>query len=646
MTYSVQNTDGTQTINVAASQVNSSFSVALVGRNVSGYGQYFVQNSIRHLENFASEGTPPTPDIKLEGQIWYDKQGNVMKVWDGTGWHQMSTTVSATAPVINGNQPAGTAYVDTTDDKLKIHNGTAWADASYAGKVSNDYAGDTVLGSPAKYGTRVRSMEIPSDTGVYKAVLALMYVSDGTDNGFTDGESIMAIFSDHTAFDVHTTTPARVEGLGTVAIYAELSDATHGIGTTIKPGMNLRSKYSTTAIALANSALQADSANSITNSALQNIVADNIIHDTKSYEPTTAGLQLGSAAAGKEIFSELHVNTIYIGDATSSSAQYIKKAKVGGSSNVVLDIGESDAPVDNIYVSNITLAAGGGITGLNVESFGSSAEPIDQAFITNVAVGTFHVTSAGLYGNIVDAGGTVVFNPASGSAVQESTTQTLSNKTFGSDILVTDTSINIGSSGTPASSVFASTFTGVNTVLTGTANAVTFNGNVSGATGTFTGNVDATNFNGDVSGATGTFTGNVDATYFNGVATSAQFADLAEIYLSEADWAPGTVVKIGGEYEVTITTEHADIDVFGVVSTNPAYLMNSEADGVPVALAGRVPVRVIGPVAKGQRLTSSGVAGFACAADDETPLQAIIGRSLESIDSTDETTIEAVIGVK
>jgi hypothetical protein len=121
---------------------------------------------------------------------------------------------------------------------------------------------------------------------------------------------------------------------------------------------------------------------------------------------------------------------------------------------------------------------------------------------------------------------------------------------------------------------------------------------------------------------------------------------LAEIYLSEADWAPGTVVKIGGEYEVTITTEHADIDVFGVVSTNPAYLMNSEADGVPVALAGRVPVRVIGPVAKGQRLTSSGVAGFACAADDETPLQAIIGRSLESIDSTDETTIEAVIGVK
>ena len=82
MTYSVQNTDGSKTINVAASQVNSSFSVALVGRNVSGYGQYFVQNSIRHLENFASTSAP-TPDIPLEGQIWYDKTEDVMRVYDG-----------------------------------------------------------------------------------------------------------------------------------------------------------------------------------------------------------------------------------------------------------------------------------------------------------------------------------------------------------------------------------------------------------------------------------------------------------------------------------------------------------------------------------------------------------------------------------
>jgi hypothetical protein len=107
MTYSVQNSDGSLTINVAASQVNSSFSVALVGRNVSGYGQYFVQNSIRHLENFASSSAP-SPDIKLTGQSWYDKSEKVMRVYDGSGWQRMSATVSATAP--SGGVAAGSQY--------------------------------------------------------------------------------------------------------------------------------------------------------------------------------------------------------------------------------------------------------------------------------------------------------------------------------------------------------------------------------------------------------------------------------------------------------------------------------------------------------------------------------------------------------
>ena len=120
MTYSVQNTDGSKTINVAASQVNSSFSVALVGRNVSGYGQYFVQNAVRHLENFASTSAP-SDSVLLTGQIWYDKNESVMRVYDGSGWRRMSATVSATAP--SGGVASGTTYYSTVDDKIKIHNG-------------------------------------------------------------------------------------------------------------------------------------------------------------------------------------------------------------------------------------------------------------------------------------------------------------------------------------------------------------------------------------------------------------------------------------------------------------------------------------------------------------------------------------------
>ena len=628
MTYSIQNTDGSKTINVAASQVNSSFSVALVGRNVSGYGQYFVQNSIRHLENFASTSAP-SDSVLLTGQIWYDKNESVMRVYDGSGWRRMSATVSATAP--SGGVASGTTYYSTVDDKIKIHNGSGFVEASYAGKVSNEYSSDSSVGSPTKYGSRIRTMYIPDDTGVYKAVLALMYVSDGTGTaGFTNGESIMAIFSDHAAFTVHPTTAARVEELGDVAIFAELNDTTDGIGTSIKPGMNLRKKYAGTAVALANVAQQADTANSIQISG-STYNASTIFRSgsTALLPDTTDSVTIGNVS---NRFSTLYIDTIQVGDASSNTAQYIKKA----GANVVLDIGESAAPIDNLHVSNITLANGGGISGLSVESFGSSSAPIDTAFISNVASGTFHLTNAGLYANLVNAGGSVVFDPSSGQVVQLATAQTLTNKTLGT-VLAANNSQNIGNAGTKFGTVFSSTFDGTTANLTGTATVSTLtDGTLSINAGTITGGVAAT------------FSGNVTGQYFNGVATSAQYADLAERYNADADYLPGTVVAIGGNMEITGTTSHMDTNVFGVISTAPAYLMNAESDGLPVALAGRVPVNVIGKIKKGDRLVSSDVPGLAWALgeDDVYDARAIIGRSLEDKLDGDEGVIEAAIGVK
>jgi len=654
MTYSVQNTDGSKTINVAASQVNSSFSVALVGRNVSGYGQYFVQNSIRHLENFASTSAP-TPDIPLEGQIWYDKTEDVMRVYDGSGWQRMSITVSAAAP--SGGVESGTAYFDTVDDKLKVHNGTTFVDSSYAGKVSNEYSGTSNVGSPSAYGTRLRSMYVPGEDGIFHSVLALMYVNDGNNGlaGFSGGESIMAIFSDHAPFTVQANTSWKIEGLADTNLYSQMTDS-DGIGDTIKPGLNLRNKYATTAIALANVATQADRSNAILTGAGE-IDANAIIHEGKSYVPTTTDNETLGAAGSR--FSELHIDTILIGNPASGTSQYIKKAKTGGSTSVVLDIGESDAPVDNIYVSNITLANGGGISGLNVESFGSNSAPIDEVWASNVVVneGNVWTNNLGFYGDLRNPTTGAVVVDVSGDAVLTTTgTATMSNKTLDGATLAADTSATIGSSGLKFGAMYSSLFDGVSATLTGTATIATGNiTTINSTTGTYAGTVTASTLTdgalsingGSITGGTnGTFSGTVTATTFDGEATSAQFADLAEIYSADADYEAGTVVKIGGEAEVTMTTEHADTDVFGVVSTNPAYLMNSEAQGIPVALAGRVPVKVIGKVKKGQRLTSSDVPGLAWAVDEETPVQAIIGRSLENKDNGDEGTIEAVIGVK
>ena len=122
------------------------------------------------------------------------------------------------------------------------------------------------------------------------------------------------------------------------------------------------------------------------------------------------------------------------------------------------------------------------------------------------------------------------------------------------------------------------------------------------------------------------------ATTFNGTATAAQYADLAEVYKSDADYEPGTVLIIGGESEVTISDEAGSYKVVGVVSTNPAYLMNSESDGVAVALRGRVPCKVTGNINKGDVLIASDTPGHAMVgamAHSLSPLQ-IIGRALES----------------
>lgn len=138
------------------------------------------------------------------------------------------------------------------------------------------------------------------------------------------------------------------------------------------------------------------------------------------------------------------------------------------------------------------------------------------------------------------------------------------------------------------------------------------------------------------------------ATRFNTVfakATSAQYADLAEVYTSDRNYIPGTVVVFGGDREVTVSLTSHDPSVAGVISTNPAYIMNSDCDGVFVALQGRVPCRVLGPVTKGDRVVSSDIRGVAERLD-MTKYQpgCIIGKTLDSVSDGEIATIEVVVG--
>ena len=144
-------------------------------------------------------------------------------------------------------------------------------------------------------------------------------------------------------------------------------------------------------------------------------------------------------------------------------------------------------------------------------------------------------------------------------------------------------------------------------------------------------------------------TGNITSSgNINGVNLNSTNADLAELYLADLKYIPGTVVEFGGKYEVTITNKSHSTSVAGIVSTAPGHLMNSALIGehtVAVALIGRVPCRVVGTIYKGDRLVSSGISGVAIALD-VTQYQpgCIIGKALENYNSAEPGVIEVAVG--
>lgn len=131
---------------------------------------------------------------------------------------------------------------------------------------------------------------------------------------------------------------------------------------------------------------------------------------------------------------------------------------------------------------------------------------------------------------------------------------------------------------------------------------------------------------------------------FYGVSVQALYADLAEKYVADSDYSPGTVVVFGGEQEITVTETFADVRVAGVISENPAHLMNAGITGLPVALRGRVPVQILGPVAKGDLLVTSTLAGFAQSIGQSNDYaSAVFAKSLVTDGRNGSKVIEAVI---
>ena len=288
--------------------------------------------------------------------------------------------------------------------------------------------------------------------------------------------------------------------------------------------------------------------------------------------------------------------------------------------------------------SNVVVVANGNVT---VSSAGAANVLIVTSTGANVT-GTLNATGNATAGNLsaTNITGTLITAAQTNiTAVGNLTSLDVTgNVSTGNVSGATGTFTNVAGTLTTAAQ------TNITSVGTLTSLSVTGNvsaGNLTVSTGTISvGNIENTNANGV--GNIGTATN-----YFNTVfaqATSAQYADLAEYYTADADYAPGTVVIFGGEKEITVTATRADARVVGAVSTNPAYLMNAQSPGVAVALRGRIPVNVVGPVTKGDSLVTSTVPGFAeSIGTDCTYGQSVFAKSLETNLEPGKKTVEVLI---
>ena len=390
------------------------------------------------------------------------------------------------------------------------------------------------------------------------------------------------------------------------------------------------------------------------------------------------------------------VDTTFISNGTSN----VNIATANGNITMAVN-GTSDVVVVNNYGINVTgnITATGNIWGGGVRSTASVTEPTDPGqgdiWYNTATDAIYRYTFDGnsyywidLYGstlgqdaNIVaiNNGATSIAIPTTsgnvnftvnGSAVASftSTGLALGNAIFRAD--ATSLTLTNPAGGNVSFSGLNSSITG--NVISAVANiaggwvstsGVDSSGNITGGnlrTGgliSATGNVNAANLIAVTSVSTSSIehtgsngVGNIGSatSYFDGIFVNTYtgtHADLAENYQSDQPYTPGTVVVFGGTKEITISGLSHDTRVAGVVSSNPAFIMNGKSPGLLVALSGRVPTFVMGPVSKGDRLvnTTSGVAGRIDPAVAQ--IGCILGKSLEDHpDAGQVRLIEVAIG--
>lgn len=582
MPYQITHFSGTPLATVDDGTIDQTTDLKLVGKNYAGYGTIQNDNYVYLLENFANITSPPKA---IPGQLWYDSGNNKLKFYDkNSNWRTTGGTTTSTV----SSPPTGLTLGDlwyTTDTKqLYVFNSDQTT--TLIGPQGVTGAGQAGLETVSVIGTDALPHTII--LGYVNTVVTFIMSSDSFTldstinpvSGFSYINKGITLVNSSSGL---TTSTYRLWGTATTA------DAINISGTAI-PGSNL-------------------------------IQANNPTFTGQGHFPDT-GLTVGTTSNDLQVYIDTSANNRLPTIQNVLSSQISFKVKDSISSTVrnplVLNSLNANPGADLVY------------------DLGSSILRWNNVWVGTIHASDIYGTLHGSLSGISDKANTLLYNGVYVSATALATANT---------IMARDASANTAVNTLTASTINVSTVGNASTTYFGTLSGTATNANtlLYNYDGSHASNfVTATDRNVVNSIIARDSNGNFAANVMTGTATKAKYADLAEKYLADKEYDVGTVMSVGGDKEIT-ECKLGDMAI-GVISANPAYMMNSElVGGVYVALKGRVPVKITGTCAKGDRIVVSG-AGCGVtdngAPSDGNPVFAI---ALEDCNNPEVTLVECII---
>lgn len=606
MAYIINRFSGVQLVVLEDGTLNTTTSLGLVGRNYTGYGEIQNENFLFLLENFANANPPARP---LSGQTWFNSQTKNLNVYDGTEWKSVgSAEVSSISPL----EAQGALWLKSDTQQLYVYN-DGWQ----------------IIGPEAVIGfntTRTRSRSIRDTSGVSHPILEILVNGQVIAVTSTDEFSILpedspAGFSTLSK-GINLSTVSDISG----KVYNLIGDLKGNSQSTTRL-INPRKINGIDFDGQSDITIKSSTTNSLLKGTY--LLGDNFDGSsttTWSVDATpsnTIGKIVARNSQGG--FSAGVINATFVGDlsgnvTTQTGTSYFNRIEanefVGATltgnafSSTKLQTARQINGVPFDGTANITVTANAEtLSGLVLNSTVVSSNLSSVGILNNLKITDIGLIVGNNNGLRLFADGSenpIIKSQISGKSLSlraNDSTQLNSEATV--DLIPSNLSLLLGGLSIPSLSP---------------ANDLSINLGI----------------------ATKRWN-NVFANLLIGTATTAQYADLAENYLADQNYESGTVLEFGGQNEVTVASYETK-KIAGVVSTNPAHLMNSKLEGnyvTAVALQGRVPCKVSGKIKKGDMLISAGN-GYAKSCENPE-IGAVIGKSLCDFDG-DFGTVEVVVG--